>query len=100
MKLYERDYKELARKCADCANSGISYVSVEKKTETLILTIDVTVDGYTEDDYYHGTGGFIPTVAECRILNIELCSEDTKAKIPDIDTSRIETETENLLLTI
>lgn len=100
MKLYEHDYKELARKCADCANVGISSVSVEKKTETLTLTIDVTVDGYTEDDYYNGTGGFIPTIAECRILNIELFSEDAKAKIPDIDTSRIETETENLLLTI
>lgn len=100
MKLYERDYADFVRKCADCANAGISSVSVEKKTETLVLTIDVTVSGYSEDDYYNGTGGFIPTIAECRILNIELSSEDERAKIPDIDTSRIEKETENILLTI
>lgn len=100
MKLYERDYAELARKCADCANAGISAVSVEKKDETLILTVDVTVEGYTEDDYYNGTGAFIPTTAQCRILDIELSSLDENAKAPNVDTARIECDTEKILLTL
>lgn len=100
MKLYERDYAELARKCADCANAGISSVSVDKKDETLILTVDVTVEGYMEDGYYNGTGAFVPVTAECRILDVELSSLDENAKTPDIDTARIETATENILLTL
>ena len=100
MKLYERDYADLARKCADCANAGISAVSVEKKDETLTLTVDVTVEGYMEDDYYNGTGGFIPVTAECRVIEVELSSLDEKAKTPSIDKARVEIETEKILLTI
>lgn len=100
MRLYERDYADLARKCADCANAGIAYVSVEKKDETLTLTVDVTVNGYSEDDYYNGTGGFIPTRAECRVIDVELSSLNDKAKTPNVDTARIEKETEKILLTI
>lgn len=100
MKLYERDYADLARKCADCANAGISAVSVEKKDETLILTVDVTVDGYTEDDYYNGTDGFIPTNSDCRIIDVELCTLDDNGKMPYIDQTRIEQETKEILLTI
>lgn len=100
MKLYERDYADLARKCADCANAGISAVSVGKKDETLTLTVDVTVEGYTEDDYYNGTGAFIPVTAECRVIDVELSSLDEKAKTPNVDTARIEFETEKILLTL
>lgn len=100
MRLYNRDYQRLALKCADCANAGISSVSIDKKDETLTLTVDVTVDGYTEDDYYNGTGAFVPVTAECRILDIELSSLDENAKTPDIDTARIECDTEKILLTI
>lgn len=100
MRLYNRDYEQLAQKCADCANAGVSAVSVEKKDETLTLTVDVTVEGYTEDDYYNGTGAFVPVTAECRILDVELSSLDENAKTPDIDTARIETATENILLTL
>lgn len=100
MKLYERDYADLVRKCADCANAGISSVSVDKKDETLTLTVDVTVEGYMEDDYYNGTGAFIPTNSDCRIIDIELCTLDDKCKMPDVDRTRIEKETEEILLTI
>lgn len=100
MKLYERDYADLARKCADCANAGISAVSVEKKDETLTLTVDVTVEGYMEDDYYNGTGGFIPVTAECRVIEVELSSLDEKDKIPNIDINRIECETKYILMSL
>lgn len=100
MRLYNRDYQQLAQKCADCANAGISAVSVEKKDETLTLTVDVTVEGYTEDDYYNGTGAFVPVTAECRVIDVELSSLNDKAKTPNVDTARIEKETENILLTI
>lgn len=100
MRLYNRDYEQLAQKCADCANAGISSISIDKKDETLTLTVDVTVEGYTEDDYYNGTGAFVPVTAECRILDIELSSQDEKAKEPKVDTRRIEHDTEHILLTI
>lgn len=100
MRLYNRDYQQLAQKCADCANAGVSSVSVDKNDETLTLTVDVIVEGYSEDDYYNGTGAFVPVTAECRILDIELSSLDENAKTPDIDTARIECDTEKILLTI
>lgn len=100
MRLYNRDYEQLVQKCVDCANAGISSISIDKKDETLTLTVDVTVEGYTEDDYYNGTGAFVPVTAECRILDIELSSLDEKAKTPNVDTARIETRTEQILLTL
>lgn len=90
MTLTDKDYENMAVACTECVNAGISRVSVDKGDLAVILTVDVEVDGYREDDYYNGTGYFIPTAAVCRVIDVEYDTCDDNLGLPVVDKSRIE----------
>lgn len=98
MTLTDKDYENMAVACTECVNSGISKVSVDKGNIAIILTVDVEMEGYREDDYYNGTGYFIPTAAACRVIDIEydICEDDIE--LPVVDKSRIEELTYKILM--
>lgn len=72
MKLTAEDYCKIA----ELIEEGESLVEYEKDGETLSFVYELCVDGYTEDDYYNGTGAFIATDVELFISNVECWDAD------------------------
>ena len=69
---------------------------IEVDLEDYVATVSgwVELDGYTEDDYFNGTGAWIETHRVASVHNITLTDEDGKEYAVDRDS---EYEIENYL---
>ena len=73
MKLTDDDY----RKLIDLIEVGEhNYLEYEKDGETLMLEYSYEEEGYTEDDYWTGTGGFVCTGVDFKVLSVSSCNEE------------------------
>ncbi len=68
MTLTNIDYQNIA----NMIEVGSGTIEYSKGNETLFIDYIYTEDGYDEDDYFNGTGGFVVTT---RFLSVEdVCS--------------------------
>ena len=67
MELNSKDYRTIAEKISE----GSNYVEYSKGYETIAIECKLEYDGYTENDYYIGTGAFIETSKEFYVENVE-----------------------------
>ena len=62
------DYQNIA----NMIEAGCNSIEYTKGNETIFIDYTYTEDGYFEDDYFNGTGGFVVTT---RFLSVEdVCS--------------------------
>lgn len=80
----------------ECLNGRDGSFTVEIECGDVFVTAEVYchVDGYTEDDYYDGTGAYVVTDVNVGIDNVEIHAydDDGEEKLQDIelDTMAIE----------
>lgn len=72
MKLTATDYSNIA----SLIEEGRGTLEYTKESETLFVEYTYEVDGYVEDDYYNGTGGFVATNTELSVTDAESYTED------------------------
>lgn len=72
MKLTDKDYKKIAQDVVE----GKNYIEYEKDNETIAINCELVLDGYTEDDYYHGTGAFVETSRNLYVESFESWNEE------------------------
>lgn len=86
MVLDNKDYKKIAEQIYEEEN----YVEYEKDGETIFIDCTLNVEGYREDDYFNGTGAFIPTSADFVINSVESYDDDGESTENDFDASTLE----------
>lgn len=67
MKLTDKDYTAIAQDVVE----GTNYIEYEKDNEIIAIDCELVIDGYTEDDYYHGTGAFVETSKDLYVKSVE-----------------------------
>lgn len=72
MELNSKDYRAIAEKISE----GSNYVEYFKGYETIAIECKLEYDGYTEDDYYNGTGAFIETQKRFYVESVESWDEE------------------------
>lgn len=86
MKLNEKDYRSIASQIEE----GSNVIDYEKDGEMLHIDYTFDVEGYYEDDYQNGTGGFVETSRSLRVENAETTDVDGKTSTVDVDESLLE----------
>ena len=81
MKLTEDDYEALASQIEE----GEDYAILDKDGEELEVHYQCEEDAYQEDDYYNGTGAWVVTAINVRILNVSCTNEDGDEVDNDFD---------------
>lgn len=100
MKLTEDDYMALANDAADYANAGVVTVSIDIGADNFCVSCETETEGYCEDDYFNGTGGWITEDAYCRVTDYgqSVCvDEDTEVAV-DFDINKFERMVEKILI--
>lgn len=86
MKLNEKDYREIAAQ----VQQGSDTIEYVKDGETLFIDYTFDIEGYVEDDYYNGTGGFVETDRTFSVERADLMTADGDVKPYDVDESILE----------
>lgn len=96
MKLTDTDYEKIA----ELMQENESCVEFTKDSETLFIDYEIETDGYTEDDYYNGTGAFVTISADVRITDYVV--ENTDGEIVDfkLDETRLENLCKDIILSL
>lgn len=81
MKLTDKDYSVIARSVEE----GKNYIEYDKGNETIVIECELVLDGYTEDDYYHGTGAFVTTGRDLYVECLGSWNEDGDETENDFD---------------
>ena len=77
MKLTEDDY----RKLIDLIEVGErNLLEYEKDGETLTLIYNYEEEGYTEDDYWTGTGGFVRTGVDFKVISVSSYNDEDETE--------------------
>ena len=77
----------------DC-NEGRFYVEVIHNNFLVCVEGGYSIDGYTEDDYFNGTGGFVTTEACVWIDNISAYNDEGDDVDVEVNISEIEHQVE------
>lgn len=85
MKLTEDDYEALASQIEE----GEDYAILDKDGEELEVHYQCEEDAYQEDDYYNGTGAWVVTAINVRILNVSCTNEDGEQVDVDLDECKL-----------
>lgn len=86
MTLTANDYFSISEQITE----GTGTVYFEKDGETLTFDYCLQVDGYTEDDYFSGTGAFIETDKALSVDNVESYTEDGEPTANDFDADELQ----------
>lgn len=81
MKLTENDYYSISEQITK-GNGSVEY---SKNGETLFFDYTLNVDGYTEDDYFNGTGAFIETSKDLNVQEVESYTEQGERTANDFN---------------
>ena len=78
-------------------NEGTFSVEVEANNTLVVVDGSFEIDGYSEDDYFNGTGAWVTTYVSVCIDNIETYDEDGNEVEVTCDLTEIERYAENEL---
>lgn len=80
------DYLKIAKQISEDRST------IEYQKDNFILTIYYLfkIEGYRENDYFNGTGGFVETSRNFRVYDIECVDEDSNDANTDFDQDKLE----------
>lgn len=81
MRLTDKDYEALAYQVEE----GEDFATLEKDGEELEIRYECEEDSYQEDDYLNGTGAWVTTAVNLRVLNVSCTNEDGDEVDNDFD---------------
>lgn len=88
MILTDEDYEVLASQIEE----GEGYAILDKDGVELEIHYKCEEDAYQEDDYYNGTGAWVVTAINMRVLNVSCVNEDGEQVDTDFDDWELEKE--------
>ena len=70
----------------------IDYLNISKQIneEDSVLYYLFKIEGYRENDYFNGTGGFVETSRDFRVYDVECVDEDSNDAYTDFDENKLE----------
>lgn len=80
------DYLQIAKQI----NEEDDVVYYEKDGFILTIYYLFKIEGYREDDYFNGTGGFVETSRDFRVYDVECVDEDSNDADTDFDENKLE----------
>lgn len=72
-------------------NEEDSVLEYEKDNFILTIYYLFKIEGYRENDYFNGTGGFVETSRDFRVYDVECVDEDSNDANTDFDEHKLET---------
>lgn len=99
--LTDDHYSRLAEEASNYSNEGVSTVYENMGNDDFYVSFDIETEGYSEDDYFNGTGGYVVTSAVCHVTDFSqtlFVDEDTEIPV-EFDINRFERDVEKLLIT-
>lgn len=81
------DYLKIAKQI----NEEDSVLEYEKDNFILTIYYLFKIEGYRENDYFNGTGGFVETSRDFRVYDVECVDEDSNDANTDFDEHKLET---------
>lgn len=85
MTLTDNDYEILANQI----DEGEGYATLTKDDEELEVHYQCEEDAYREDDYFNGTGAWVVTAINLRVLNVQCINADGDPTPTDFDEDRL-----------
>lgn len=82
----QTDYLNIANQI----NKEDSVLDYEKDGFILTICYLFKIEGYREDDYFNGTGGFVETSRDFRVYDVECVDEDSNDAYTDFDEHKLE----------
>lgn len=82
----QTDYLNISKQI----NEGSSNIEYEKDGFYLTFDYSFTIEGYRENDYFNGTGGFVETSRDFRVYDVECVDEDSNDADTDFDENKLE----------
>ena len=86
MKLTGKDYQNIANQI----EVGTGYIEYVKGEEILYLDYTHSESGYSEDDYYNGTGAYVVTDRELNVTAAESFGDDGEPTQTDFSEKELE----------
>ena len=71
-------------------NEEDSVLSYEKDGFIWTIYYLFKIEGYRENDYFNGTGGFVETSRDFRVYDVECVDEDSNDAYTDFDENKLE----------
>ena len=96
MKLTDNDYDKIA----ELMQENESCIEFTKGSETLFIDYEIETDGYSEDDYYNGTGAFVTTSADVRITDYVVENSDGEIIDFKLDETKLENLCKDIILSL
>ena len=93
MKLTLQDYENIARDIL----VGDTDFKYEKDGETLALKYRLEANGYQEDDYFNGTGGWVTTSYDLEVFDSVSYDGEDNTTENDFDESKLSVELNKLV---
>lgn len=78
-------------------NEGTFSVEIEANNTLVVVDGSFEIDGYSEDDYFNGTGAWVTTYVAVSIDSVEAYDEDGNEVEVTCDLTEIERYAENEL---
>lgn len=82
----QTDYLNISKQI----NEEDSVLEYEKDNFILTIYYLFKIEGYRENDYFNGTGGFVETSRDFRVFDVECVDEDSNDADTDFDENKLE----------
>lgn len=82
----QTDYLNISKQI----NEEDSVLYYEKDGFILTIYYLFKIEGYRENDYFNGTGGFVETSRDFRVYDVECVDEDSNDAYTDFDENKLE----------
>lgn len=82
----QTDYLNISKQI----NEEDSVLEYEKYNFILTIYYLFKIEGYRENDYFNGTGGFVETSRDFRVYDVECVDEDSNDADTDFDENKLE----------
>lgn len=82
----QTDYLNISKQI----NEEDSVLEYEKDNFILTIYYLFKFEGYRENDYFNGTGGFVETSRDFRVYDVECVDEDSNDANTDFDQDKLE----------
>ena len=82
----QTDYLNISKQI----NEEDSVLEYEKDNFILTIYYLFKIEGYRQNDYFNGTGGFVKTSRDFRVYDVECVDEDSNDANTDFDQDKLE----------
>lgn len=86
LQISQTDYFKIAKHI----NEEDNVLEYEKDGFILTIYYLFKIEGYRENDYFNGTGGFVETSRDFRVYDVECVDEDSNDADTDFDENKLE----------